>query len=174
MGLLQRFFLPTSYVENIEKITPERLKEMGVSAVMTDLDNTLVAFDEPHADDKVIRWFNNLNDNNIKVMIVSNGKNERVSNFSAPYDYKYICSARKPLSRNYKRAAEQMNVDIKDTVMIGDQLMTDIFGANRIKMKSILVIPVKSKDGLATLLNRRIEKVIMKYFYKRGLLSKED
>lgn len=174
MGLLEKFFLPSSYVENIENITPERLKNMGVKAVMTDLDNTLVAFDEAHADDRVIQWFQRLEDSNIKVMIVSNGKSARVGDFAAPYDYKYICNARKPLSKNFKQAARRMNAEISETVMIGDQLMTDIFGANLIHMKSILVIPVKNKDGLATYINRRLERMLMKYFKKRGLLIKED
>lgn len=174
MKLLQKYFLPTSYVENIEAITPERLKELGVDTVMTDLDNTLVAFDEADATDVVINWFEELNTHGIKVMILSNGKYERVGKFCKPHNYQYICSARKPLSRNFKRAAKVMGADIDKTVMVGDQLMTDIFGANMVKMKSILVIPVKNKDGFATLLNRRLERRIMRYFNKRGLLNKED
>lgn len=174
MNLLKKYFLPTSYVENIKAITPERLKNMGVNTVMTDLDNTLVAFDEPDADNEVVEWFSNLKENGINVMILSNGKSGRVGTFCEPNGFQYICSARKPLSKNFRRAVKEMNADIESTVMVGDQLMTDIFGANRVNMKSILVIPVKDKDGLATILNRRMERMIMRYFNERGLLSKED
>ena len=113
-------------------------------------------------------------ENDFKVTIVSNGKKKRVSNFADPHDIDYIFNAQKPLSKNYKKAIRLMDVPKNETIMVGDQLMTDIFGANLIGLKSILVIPVKSKDGYATLLNRRIESMIMRYFRKKGLLVKED
>ena len=174
MKLLQKYFLPTSYVENFELITPRVLKEMNVKAVLTDLDNTLIGYDEPQANEAVIRWFEMLNEHDIKVTIVSNGNKVRVSEFCNPHEIDYIYSARKPLSKSYRKAVRLMGVGIEDTVMIGDQLMTDVLGANRINMKSILVIPVKNKDGMATYLNRRAEKFIMGFFNRRGLLSKED
>ena len=172
--MIKKYFLPTSYVDNFTNITPARLNQLGVRAVIIDLDNTLVGYDEMDANEKVVNWFKLMNDNDFKVTIVSNGKRKRVSNFADPHDIDYIFNAQEPLSKNYKKAIRSMDVPKDETIMVGDQLMTDIFGANLIGLKSILVMPVKSKDGYATLLNRRMEGIIMRYFRKRGLLVKED
>lgn len=174
MKLIKKYFLPTSYVDNFTNITPARLNQLDVRAVIIDLDNTLVGYDDMDANDQVINWFKLMNENDFKVTIVSNGKKKRVSNFADPHDIDYIFNAQKPLSKNYKKAIRLMGVPKNETIMVGDQLMTDIFGANLIGLKSILVIPVKSKDGYATLLNRKIESMIMRYFRKKGLLVKED
>lgn len=171
MKLLEKYFLPSDYVKHFYYITPEYLKKRGISAVITDLDNTLVGFDEAHANEIVINWFKSLNAHDIKVTIVSNGNKTRVSEFCDPHDIDYIFSARKPLGKAYRTAIRMMDIDAASTVMVGDQLMTDIFGANRAGLESILVLPVKNKDGWATLLNRRIERRIMKYFDRKGLIN---
>ena len=174
MKLLEKYFLPSDYVKHFYSITPEYLKARGISAVITDLDNTLVGFDEAHANDVVINWFKTLNVHDIKVTIVSNGNRTRVSGFCDPHDIDYIFSAGKPLGRSFRKAVRMMDVEPSSTVMVGDQLMTDIFGANRAGLESILVLPVKKKDGWATLLNRRIERRIMKYFDRKGLITWGD
>ncbi|SOC38490.1 YqeG family HAD IIIA-type phosphatase [Salinicoccus kekensis] len=172
--MIKKYFLPTSYVEDFTKITPARLNQLDVKGIIIDLDNTLVGYDEMNADDRVLDWIELMRENGIKVTIVSNGKEKRVSRFAKPHDIDYIFNARKPLSRNYKKAISAMGIPPQEIIMVGDQLMTDILGANLVGIKSILVMPVKSKDGFATLLNRRIEKFIMRYFRKKGLLVKED
>ncbi len=171
MKLLEKYFLPSDYVKHFYSITPEYLKERGIKAVITDLDNTLVGFDEAHANEVVLNWFKSMNENDVKVTIVSNGNKTRVSEFCDPHDIDYIFSAKKPLGRAFRKAVRMMNVESADTVMIGDQLMTDVFGANRAGLESILVLPVKKKDGWATVLNRRIERRIMKYFDRKGLIN---
>src|SRR5699024_5895043 len=102
------------------------------------------------------------------------GKRKRVSNFADPHDTAYIFNAQKPVSKNQKKAIPSMDVPKDETIMAGDQLMTDIFRANLIGLQSMLVTRVKRKDGYATRLNRRMEGIIMRYFRKRGLLVKED
>ncbi len=172
--MIKKYFLPTSYVEDFTKITPARLNQLDVKAIIIDLDNTLVGYDEWDASDRVLDWIRLMKDNDIKVTIVSNGKKKRVSRFAGPHEIKYIFNARKPLTRNYKKAIHLMDVPKHETIMVGDQLMTDILGANLVGIKSILVMPVKKKDGYATILNRRIEKYIMGHLRKKGLLVKED
>ena len=86
----------------------------------------------------------------------------------------YINSAKKPLLKNFHEGLKRLGTKKKNTVMVGDQLMTDVLGANRVGIRSILVIPVKEKDGWATYLNRRIERVIMKYFEKKNMITWED
>ena len=174
MKLLKKYFLPSDYFREFHSITPEYLKERGIRAIITDLDNTLVGFDEPDANEEVLRWLKEMKDNDIKVSIVSNGSQQRVGDFSDPHEIQYIYRARKPLGHSYRRALANMGAAKSETVMIGDQLLTDVLGANRAGLESILVLPVKKKDGWATVVNRRIERIIMKYFDRKGLIQWRD
>lgn len=174
MTIIEDKFLPSHFVKRYEDITVEFLKAHNISAVMTDLDNTLVAFDEADADDNVLKWIQSLEASNIKLLILSNGRHERVKAFAEPHGIDYIDSARKPMLENFHKGLKLLGTKKKNTVMVGDQLMTDVLGANRVGIKSVLVIPVKEKDGWATYLNRRIERVIMKYFKKKNMITWED
>ncbi|MXQ50064.1 YqeG family HAD IIIA-type phosphatase [Salinicoccus hispanicus] len=174
MKVLEKYFLPSDYFREFHSITPQYLKDRGIRAVITDLDNTLVGYDEPDANESVLEWFKSMNENDIKVTIVSNGSRNRVGRFCDPHDIEYIFRARKPLGSAYNKAVKMMDEDRGETVMIGDQLMTDVFGANRVGLKSILVLPVKKKDGWATVVNRRIERILMKYFDQKGLIQWGD
>lgn len=174
MNIIEDKFLPSHFVNRYEDITLDFLKAHNIKAVMTDLDNTLVAFDEANADDNVLKWIKTLEDSNIKILILSNGNHKRVSGFAEPHGIKYIDSAKKPMLKNFHEGLKILGVKKRDTVMVGDQLMTDILGANRANINSILVLPVKEKDGWATYLNRRIERVIMKYFRKKNMIMWEE
>ena len=171
MNFLEKYFLPSDYFVNFNIITPEYLKERNIKAVITDLDNTLVGYDEPHANETVTRWFKSMKENDIKITIVSNGNKVRVSEFCDPHDINYIFSAKKPLGSGYRKAVRMMGTGKSETVMVGDQLMTDILGANMEGLKSILVLPVKSRDGWSTRANRSIERIIMRYFNRKGLIN---
>ena len=174
MKIIEDKFLPNHFVNRYENITIEFLKQHNISAVMTDLDHTLVAFDDRDPDDNVIKWVKTLEASNIKLLILSNGRQERVKAFAELHGIDYINSAKKPLLKNFHEGLKRLGTKKKNTVMVGDQLMTDVLGANRVGIRSILVIPVKEKDGWATYLNRRIERVIMKYFEKKNMITWED
>lgn len=174
MKIIEDKFLPSHFVNRYEDITPEFLKAHNIKAVMTDLDNTLVAFDEADANDNVLKWIKKLEDSNIKLLILSNGNDSRVAGFAEPHGINYISAAKKPMLGNFHRGLKMLGTKKANTIMVGDQLMTDILGANRVNINSILVVPVKEKDGWATYLNRRIERVIMKYFKRKNMITWED
>lgn len=96
-------FLPNKYVKSIFDIQPESLKEKGIKGIITDLDNTLVAWDVEHATPEVIEWFNLMKEHDIKITIISNNNVDRVKVFSEPLDTPFIYSARKPLKRAFKK-----------------------------------------------------------------------
>src|SRR5699024_5958877 len=148
MKILEDLFLPTYFVNHFSDITPEVLKEKGYKAVMIDLDNTLVAYDEANSNEVVNTWFNALDESEIKIMIVSNGKYDRVSAFSEPEEFIYIDSARKPFSKGFTKAMRAFGVYPHETLMIGDQVMTDVLGSRRVGVDSALVRPIKDKDAL--------------------------
>lgn len=172
--MLLNKFLPNEHVKNIFHIKPEVLKEKGIKAIITDLDNTLVEWDRPNATPQLVQWFEDIKSHDIKVTIVSNNNERRVKAFADPLGIEFIFEARKPLTMAFKRAIKLMNVKKEETVVIGDQLLTDIFGGNRSGFYTILVIPVAQSDGFMTRFNRKIERRIMSVFKRKGLINWED
>ncbi|MFD1018834.1 YqeG family HAD IIIA-type phosphatase [Thalassobacillus hwangdonensis] len=167
-------FLPDEHVESIFEIRPEELKERGIKGIITDLDNTLVAWDVEEATPEISQWFKLMAENDIKVTITSNNNEERVSVFSQPLDTKYIYSARKPLSKAFKKAQKQMKLQKEEIVVIGDQLLTDVLGGNFAGFHTILVVPIVETDGFWTKFNRKIERRIMNYMRRKGKITWED
>lgn len=173
-GLLLENFLPNRQVKSVLMIKPEELKKHGIKAIITDLDNTLVEWDRPSAPPKLIQWFQNMKKHNIKVTIVSNNNETRVKTFADPLGIPFLYKARKPRGRAFRQALDIMGVKKEETVVIGDQLLTDVLGGNRNGFYTILVVPVAQSDGFLTKFNRMIERQIMGWFRKKGYLTWED
>jgi len=171
---LLKHFLPDQHVKSIFEIQPESLKEKGVKGIITDLDNTLVEWDRPSATPKLIEWFDNMRKHEILVTIVSNNNERRVRAFSDPLQIPFIFQARKPMTRAFKKALKQMGLRKEETVVIGDQLLTDVLGGNRSGFHTVLVVPVAQTDGFVTRFNRKVERRILNWFRKQGKLNWED
>ena len=167
-------FLPDQHVKSIFDITPASLKEKGVKGIITDLDNTLVEWDRPLATPMLIEWFTEIKNQGILVTIVSNNNEQRVKAFSDPLGIPFIFRARKPFVRAFHKAVAQMNLKKDETVVIGDQLLTDVLGGNRGGFHTILVVPVARTDGFFTKFNRQIERGILSWFRKKGMIQWED
>lgn len=167
-------FLPNEHVKSILDINPEDLKERGIKGIITDLDNTLVEWDRPNATPQLIRWFDEIKKHNILVTIVSNNNEERVKAFSDPLKIPFIFRARKPMGPAFHRAIAQMGIKKEEAVVIGDQLLTDVLGGNRTGFHTILVVPVAQTDGFFTKFNRFVERRILNWFRKKGMLQWED
>ncbi|WEG14200.1 YqeG family HAD IIIA-type phosphatase [Pullulanibacillus sp. KACC 23026] len=171
--MLKRF-LPDQHVSNIYEITPETLKLRGVKGIITDLDNTLVAWDEPHATPELKEWVNRMREAGIQVTIVSNNNERRVRAFCEPMQLPFVSKARKPLTRAFHKAVMEMGLVIDDVVVIGDQLLTDILGGNRLGVHTILVVPVAQSDAWTTRFNRKMERFILGLLRKNGLIHWEE
>lgn len=169
-----KHFLPNQHVKSILDISPSELQEKGIKGIITDLDNTLVEWDRPQATPRVIEWLEKMQAKNIKVTIVSNNNEKRVKAFSDPLNITFIYRAKKPMTHAFHRAAQLMKLKKEETVVIGDQLLTDVFGGNRSGFHTILVVPVAQTDGLATKFNRFVERRILNWFRKKGMLEWED
>ncbi len=167
-------FLPDQHVKSVFDISPASLKEKGVKGIITDLDNTLVEWNREYATPKLIEWFKEMKNHDILVTIVSNNNELRVKAFSDPLGIPFIFRARKPLGFAFRKALTQMGLDKDETVVIGDQLLTDIFGGNSSGFHTILVVPVARTDGFFTKLNRQIERRILNWFRKKGMIQWED
>ncbi|WP_018931521.1 YqeG family HAD IIIA-type phosphatase [Gracilibacillus lacisalsi] len=167
-------FLPNEHVQRVLDITPAKLRDMGIKGVITDLDNTLVAWNVKDATPEVIEWFKEMKENDIKVTIISNNDEERVSVFSEPLEAPYVYSARKPLVRAFNRTAKQMGLPKEEIVVIGDQLLTDVLGGNFAGYHTILVVPIVETDGKITRFNRMIERRILNWMRRKGMITWEE
>ncbi|MFV9510974.1 YqeG family HAD IIIA-type phosphatase [Tepidibacillus sp. LV47] len=172
--MLLKNFVPDLYVQSIYHIDLDALKKRGITSIITDLDNTLVEADSPYYTPKLVKWLDDLQEMGFKVIIVSNNNLTRVAEFADPLTVPYIHRARKPLKRAFKQALERLQSTVKETVVIGDQLLTDIFGGKRMGFYTILVIPISKKEKLGTKIIRVIERIIMKWLKRRGLIAWED
>lgn len=169
-----KLFLPNEHVKSIFDIQPDYLKLKGIKGIITDLDNTLVAWDKKDATPEVYKWLENMKDHDIKVMIISNNNRDRVTIFSEPLKTPFVFDARKPLSRAFKKAAKEMELTKDEVVVIGDQLLTDVLGGNFAGFYTILVVPIVETDGKVTRFNRKIERRILSYMRKKGKISWEE
>lgn len=172
--MLLKSFLPNEYVKDIFFITPEKLQEQGIKGVITDLDNTLVAWDAPNATEEIVAWFKMMQEAGIAVTVVSNNNDERVRIFADPLQIPFIALAKKPMRTAFRRAAKLMGLKREEVVVIGDQLLTDILGGNRSGFYTVLVAPVATSDAAITTFNRSIERKIMGRLKKRGLITWEE
>ncbi len=154
-------FKPTWMVNSIYSITVEELRENGIHAVLIDLDNTLIAWNELEATKDSINWIKQMKEAGIPVMILSNNSDERIQKVAEILDVGYVPRSWKPTARAFKIAEKELKVPVGEMVMVGDQLITDILGANRYGLRSILVKPIMTSDAKITTFNRLLESKIM-------------
>ncbi len=158
---------PNLYCKAVTDITTDVLKKNNIKGLILDVDNTLVDINR-NMDPKVKDWVNNLKKNKIKLCIVSNSnKVDKIKKVSETLDIPYFYFAKKPFKCGFLKAKKLMNLECANIAAVGDQIMTDVIGANRCKMFSILVDPISSKDIFITKIKRPIEKfIINKYLSK--------
>lgn len=160
-------FYPNLYCKNVLEITVETLQKNDIKGLVLDVDNTLIDIDR-NMNPKIKDWVDELKRAGIKLCIVSNtNKVDKVRKVSATLDLPYFYFAKKPFKGGFKKARALMELEFKNMAAVGDQIMTDVIGANRCKMFSILVDPLSTKDIFITKVKRPIEKIIInKYLSK--------
>lgn len=166
--------MPRLNKNTIYDINLKHLQQNGIKGFITDLDNTLVETDELEPNIRLTRWLHEVQSLGFKIVIVSNNDYERVSAFADPLQIPYIHKARKPLVSAFNKALSMMNICPDEAAVIGDQLLTDVFGGNRLGLYTILVKPISlSNEKLTTKFNRRVEKWILHTLKKKGMHQEE-
>lgn len=160
-------FFPDRYVASTYVIDFEKLYDKGYRGLIFDIDNTLVPHGAP-ADERAIALFERLKRIGFKCCLISNNQEPRVKMFNEKIRVDYVYNAHKPSTKNYKKAMEIMGTDKTNSVFIGDQLFTDVWGAKRTGIHNILVKPIHPKEEIQIVIKRRLEKIVL-YFYKRSL-----
>lgn len=162
--MLKKFY-PDEYLDSTYEIDFDRLYEEGYRGIIFDVDNTLVPHGAP-ADDRAQALFAHLKELGYQCMLLSNNKEPRVKMFNDAVGVSYVHRAGKPNPANYCKAMEQMGTDVSNTIFVGDQIFTDICGAKRAGIRSILVKPIHPKEEIQIVLKRFLEKVVL-FFYSR-------
>lgn len=164
-------FYPDIWLDSTYEIDFEKMRKDGIDALIFDIDNTLVPHGAP-ADDRAIALFRRLHGLGFSMMLLSNNKEPRVKMFcDAVEGAAYIYKAGKPGRKGYEKAMELMNSTRETTVFIGDQLFTDVWGAKRCGIYSILVKPIDKKEEIQIVLKRYLEKIVL-FFYQRHIKNK--
>ena len=160
-------FFPDKYVASTYVIDFEELYKKGYRGVIFDIDNTLVPHGAP-ADERAKKLFAKLKSLGFHCCLISNNQEPRVKMFNQDIQVDYVYNAHKPSTKNYRKAMELMGTNQKNTLFIGDQLFTDVWGAKRTGIANILVKPIHPKEEIQIVLKRYLEKIVL-YFYKRSL-----
>jgi hypothetical protein len=145
----------------------DSLYRQGYRGIIYDIDNTLVPDNAP-ADDKSRELIRRLKDMGFSCLVLSNNDLDRVKSFADDVGAMYIYKAAKPSRSGYIEAMQMLGTDRSTTVFIGDQLFTDICGANRSGLRNILVRPVDKRERLHIIFKRVLEKAVM-FFYRISL-----
>ena len=157
---------PKLYCKKVTDITPEYLIENNIKGLILDVDNTLLDIDLKVLDG-LEEWSKNIKNAGIKSIILSNSnKLNKIKMVAELMDINYISFATKPLKRGFKKAKEALDLPSENIAVIGDQIFTDVIGANRCKMYSILVEPVAKKDLWMTKIKRPLENLVIKKYLK--------
>lgn len=162
-------FMPEDYQKSIYDIDFLSLKEKGITGLLIDVDNTLIPYDESIPSQKLIDLFTEIKNIGFQIMIISNNRVPRIQLFSAIVGCQFIAKAKKPFPFCFKKAMRTLNInDRKSICVIGDQMMTDVFGAKRLGLMCILVDAIKREnEKWFTKLNRKLESRMIKRIEKK-------
>lgn len=160
-------FKPTWMIESIYDLTPAEIRRNKIKLVLTDLDNTLIAWNNPNGTAELKEWLQRMQKAEIPVVVVSNNNEKRVKKAVEQLGLPFISRAMKPFKHGIKIAQKRYNVSPDEMVLVGDQLMTDVLAANRSHMRSILVRPIVESDAWNTKINRFMEAKIKKHLAKK-------
>ena len=156
-----KIYQPKMYFRTIEDIAVKTLQKRNIKGLILDIDNTLVPPHTPEADERAKRVVYRMQEA-FKICIVSNNIYERAEKFANSFPVDFICDGNKPAKKPFLLALEKLKLEPEEIAVIGDQIFTDVWGANRMGMISVLVNPVCDKEGKFVKFKRLLEKLVFK------------
>jgi uncharacterized protein len=165
-------YIPDIYQKSIYTIDYNKLWLRGIKCLLFDLDNTLVPSSIGEPTKKNIELFNELKELGFKVIIFSNAHKKRIKPFKDALEVDCCANAIKPFKKNFLKVLDEYNYNLNEVAIIGDQILTDVLGGNKVGITTVLINPISKKDTIMTKFNRFVERLIMKLLRKRNLFSK--
>ena len=169
---MKDLLIPDIYAQSIYTIDYKKLKEKGIKCLLFDLDNTIPQTYVKTPSKEIINKFEEIEELGFKVIILSNALKSRLKPFKEILNVDTSALSCKPLSFKYKKIMMMYNYDEKDIAAIGDQLYTDIKGANKLNITSILVNPLSKRESILTKYNRIKENKLFNKWEKQGIFER--
>ena len=166
-------FVPDMYQKSIYTIDYKKLKKKGIKCLLFDLNNTIAPYELDYPNDELRELMFEL-EKDFKVIIVSNSPKNRVRPFKEKLNIDSSFSSKKPFKKKFKKIMNLYNFKDTEITMIGDELLTDIWGGNRMNFTTILVNGISEEEPFHTRIMRSIEKRIIKRLNKKGILFKGE
>lgn len=158
---------PTYIFDAVQDISVDFLKKENISAILLDIDNTIITGSYKMTN-TVNKWLREVKKSGIQICILSNTWNfNKVKKLMLKYDINGLPRAQKPKLKGFNMAYNVLGVPKENMVMIGDQIFTDVLGANRFGIRSIYVKPITKIEWLGTAIKRPFEHIVLKSFSKK-------
>ncbi len=172
---IYNYFKPSIYISHFSELNLDALKQQGIKLIFCDLDNTLVPHYKIMPTANNLKFIKNIRDRGMTFVLISNNFDKRVKKFSEKAGVNhYFSMAKKPMTHLVKKFMKEHGFQRSETVIMGDQLVTDIFMANRLQIESILVLPIVSTDKKINVFNRWLERQIYKKLEKNNILIRGE
>lgn len=164
-------FIPDMYFQSIYTINYKKLKKNGIKCLLFDLNNTLASLDTDYPSTKLREFIYNLEED-FKVIIISNSNKDRVRPFKEKLNIDSSFRAYKPLKKKYKKIMNLYKFKDTEIACIGDTLLTDIYGGNRMNFTTILVNSISYEEDFFMKIVKKIDNHIYKKLNKKDILVK--
>ncbi len=154
---------PDLYFSRIEEVPIGRITALGVRGLLLDIDNTLAPFDEPRPPEKVLEWLTACREAGLSLLILSNGREERVRDYAGLLGVPYVALAAKPFTRGIRLARKTLRLTSRELMTVGDQIFTDVWAGKNGGTRTLLVEPVSlARDEKITRWKRPFERMLIR------------
>ena len=160
--------MPDYMFRAFDEITPAFLRELGVKAILADIDNTLAPYEQPEPDERIKGWIASLAEAGIGIAFVSNNDWERVELFNRTLGVPAYAKSGKPFKKNLVKAMNDLGGTLETTVMLGDQLLTDALAGHNLGVRCLIVPPIRDKKNAFFKFKRWLEKPVVRKFKRRN------
>ena len=160
-------FVPEFYFKTFDSANVDFLLLQGVQGIILDVDNTLEPYENPSPTESVLAWLRELKESGIKAAIVSNNNAERIDLFNKGLGLPTYSKAKKPFKKNIIKAMQEIGTSPENTILMGDQVFTDVWAAHNAGIRAILVDPINDKKDIFTKFKRLLEKPILRKYRRK-------
>ncbi len=150
-------FRITIALKSICDLSPALLRKYGIKGLLLDLDNTLTTHDNPKPAEGVMEWIQLMKESGIQMCIVSNNHAPRVKPFADMLGLQFVSEGKKPLSKGFREAKGRMGLEWNELAVVGDQIFTDVLGANMKRLKCVFVFPIEHETTRFFRFKRKME-----------------
>ena len=164
---MRKYLMPDRILPTYRDVTPQLCRELGIRAILSDIDNTLAPYEQAKSDEQIRTWLRELNEAGISIALISNNHADRVELFNSDLGLIAYPDAGKPFGKCLRRAMTALGSDPSNTAMLGDQLLTDALAGHLQHLKVLIVPPIRDKRTAVVRFKRMLERPVIRRYYKK-------